>query len=202
MATFSQLLSRFKAEQSLGQRLSQADLGIAVEEEKQDINKARADYQLQVEKAEREMAKKARKRGRGKLVSQIVGTAVGLGTGNPMLGAKIAAGGTLATGPAVGSYDDFVSSNLQGGRFFKQGRADFEADINATNQFISDASEGQTLLDLTDALSAGFSAYSMGQAFGDEALEFLRSSDRPFFSDLYNTRQIASGDISSLIPDV
>ena len=53
MATFSQLLNRFKAEQSLAQRLSQSDLGIAVEEERQDIKKARSDYQAQVEKAER-----------------------------------------------------------------------------------------------------------------------------------------------------
>ena len=173
MATFSQLLSRFKAEQNLAQRLSQTDLGIAVEEERQDIKKARSDYQAQVEKAEREMAKKSRRRGLGRLASQVIGTAVGLGTGNPMLGAKIAAGGTLATGLAIKPYDDYVESNLEGGRFFKQGRADFEADINATNQFISDASEGQTLLDLTDALSAGLSAYTMGQAFGEEATEFL-----------------------------
>ena len=41
---------------------------------------------------------------------------------------------------------------------------------------------------------AGFSAYTMGQAFGDEALEFLRT-DRPF-SKIYNTRQIAGGDFS------
>ena len=173
MATFSQLLNRFKAEQSLADRLSQADLGIAVTEEKQDIEKARAAYQLEVEKAEREMAKKSRKRGVGRLASQIIGTAVGLGTGNPMLGAKIAAGGTLATGLAVKPYDDYVESTLKEGRFFKQGRADFTADINATNNFISDAKEGQTLLDLTDALQAGFSAYTMGQAFGTEAQEFL-----------------------------
>ena len=175
MATFSQLLNRFKAEQNLAQRLSQADLGIAVEEERQDIKKARSDYQAQVEKAEREMAKKERRRGLGRLASQVIGTAVGLGTGNPLLGAKIAAGGTLATGLAVKPYDDYVESNLEGGRFFKQGRADFEADINATNQFISDASEGQTLLDLTNAFQAGFSAYSLGQAFGEGAQEFLLS---------------------------
>ena len=107
MATFSQLLNRFKAEQSLAQRLSQSDVGIAVEEERQDIKKARSDYQAQVEKAEREMAKKERKRGLGRLASQVVGTAVGLGTGNPLLGAKIAAGGTIATGLAVKPYDDF-----------------------------------------------------------------------------------------------
>ena len=173
MATFSQLLNRFKAEQNLAQRLSQTDLGIAVEEERQDVKKARSDYQAQVEKAEREMAKKERKRGLGRLASQVIGTAVGLGTGNPLLGAKIAAGGTLATGLAVKPYDDYVESNLEGGRFFKQGRVDFEADINATNQFISDASEGQTLLDLTNAFQAGFSAYSLGQAFGTQAQDFF-----------------------------
>ena len=189
MATFSQLLNRFKAEQNLAQRLSQADLGIAIEEERQDIKKARSDYQAQVEKAEREMAKKARKRGAGRLLSQIVGTAVGLGTGNPMLGAKIAAGGTLATGLAIKPYDDYVESNLEGGRIFKHGRADFEADINATNQFISDASEGQTLLDLTDALSAGLSAYTMGQAFGDAE----------FFQNFRQAREVSGGDFSSLL---
>ena len=189
MATFSQLLNRFKAEQNLAQRLSQADLGIAIEEERQDIKKARSDYQAQVEKAEREMAKKSRRRGLGRLASQVIGTAVGLGTGNPMLGAKIAAGGTLATGLAIKPYDDYVESNLEGGRFFKQGRADFEADINATNQFISDASEGQTLLDLTDALSAGLSAYTMGQAFGDAE----------FFQNFRQAREVSGGDFSSLL---
>ena len=189
MATFSQLLNRFKAEQNLAQRLSQADLGIAIEEERQDIKKARSDYQAQVEKAEREMAKKERKRGLGRLASQVIGTAVGLGTGNPMLGAQIAAGGTLATGLAIKPYDDYVESNLEGGRFFKQGRADFEADINATNQFISDASEGQTLLDLTDALSAGLSAYTMGQAFGDAE----------FFQNFRQAREVSGGDFSSLL---
>ena len=189
MATFSQLLNRFKAEQNLAQRLSQADLGIAIEEERQDIKKARSDYQAQVEKAEREMAKKERRRGLGRLASQVIGTAVGLGTGNPMLGAKIAAGGTLATGLAIKPYDDYVESNLEGGRFFKQGRADFEADINATNQFISDASEGQTLLDLTDALSAGLSAYTMGQAFGDAE----------FFQNFRQAREVSGGDFSSLL---
>jgi hypothetical protein len=168
MATFGQLLSRQRGKQALQATLGRTKLQSDVQTEQKQLEAARREYQAEVEKAEREMKKRAKKRGRRRLFGQIVGTGVGLVTGNPLLGAGITGGVSGLGAGLVPEYEKTIGDLAPGGKFFSGARADFDADIASTNQFIKDAAEGQNLLDLTNALTDAYSSYQMTKTFGKD----------------------------------
>lgn len=168
MATFGQLLSRQRGKQALQATLGRTKLQSDVQTEQKQLEAARREYQAEVEKAEREMKKRAKKRGRRRLFGQIVGTGVGLVTGNPLLGAGVTGGVSGLGAGLVPEYEKTIGDLAPGGKFFSEARADFDADIASTNQFIKDAAEGQNLLDLTNALTDAYSSYQMTKTFGKD----------------------------------
>lgn len=168
MATFGQLLARQRGKQALQATLGRTKLQTDVQKEQKELEAARRDYQAEVEKAEREMKKRAKKRGRRRLLGQVVGTGVGLVTGQPLLGAAVT-GGVSGVGAAlVPEYETYIGDLAPGGKFFSEARADFDADIASTNQFIKDAAEGQNLLDLTNALQDAYTSFTMTKTFGKD----------------------------------
>ena len=168
MATFGQLLARQRGKQALQATLGRTKLQTDVQTEQKQLEAARREYQAEVEKAEREMKKRAKKRGRRRLLGQVVGTGVGLVTGNPLLGAGIAGGVSGLGAGLVPEYEKTIGNLAPGGKFFSEARADFDADIASTNQFIKDAAEGQNLLDLTNALGDAYSSFQMTKTFGKD----------------------------------
>ena len=174
MATFAQLLARQRGQQALQTTLSRANLQSEAADERKNIEDARREYEIEVEKAEREMKKRAKKRSRRRLAAQVLGTGVGLVTGNPLLGASITGAGSAVGAGLVKEYDDFIEAEAGPGRFFSGARADFEADVNASNAFIQEAAKGQNLLDLTNALQDAYTSFTMTKTFGKDFDEFFR----------------------------
>jgi len=172
MASFAQLIGRLQAEQKLQSNINRSSLGIDVEEEKIDLEEARSDYRDQVEEAQRKMAKNARKRSRRGLLGSVLGAALSFPLG--------AVGGALVGGLAsslsrsrVKPYTQAISSNLPGGKFHAQARKDFSRDIASTNKFISDAAEGQSLLNMTNALNDAYNVYGFQNAYGEDVRDFF-----------------------------
>jgi len=173
MATFGQLLARQRGKQALQATLGRTQLQTDVQTEQKQLEAGRREYQAEVEKAEREMKKRAKKRGRRRLLGQAIGTGVGLVTGQPLLGAAVT-GGVSGVGAAlVPEYETTIKNLVPQGKFFSEARADFDADISSTNQFIKDAAEGQNLLDLTNALGDAYSSFKMTKAFGKDFDKFI-----------------------------
>jgi hypothetical protein len=168
MATFGQLLARQRGKQALQSTLGRTKLQSDVQEEQKQLDAARREYQNEVEKAEREMKKRAKKRSRRRLIGQVVGTGVGLVTGNPLLGAGVTGGVSGLGAGLVPEYEKTIEDLAPGGKFFSEARKDFDADIASTNQFIKDAAEGQNLLDLTNALTDSYTSYNITKSFGKD----------------------------------
>jgi len=180
MATFAQLLARQRGKQALQTTLSRANLQSEAADERKNIEDARRDYEIEVEKAEREMKKRAKKRSRRRLAAQVLGTGVGLVTGQPLLGAAITGAGSAVGAGLVKEYDDFIEAEAGPGRFYSSARADFDADVASTNAFISDAAEGQNLLDLTNALTDAYTSFSMTKSFGKEFDKMFKKGAQRF----------------------
>ena len=174
MATFAQLLARQKGKQALQTTLSRGMLQSDAADERKKLEDARRDYEIEVEKAASEMKKRAKRRSRRRLASQVIGTGVGLVTGNPLLGAGITGAGSAIGASLVPEYDTFIEATAGEGRFFSSARADFEADIASTNAFISEASEGQNLLDLTNALQDAYTSFTATKTFGKDFDKILK----------------------------
>lgn len=173
MATFGQLLARQRGKQALQATLGRVELQSDVQKEQKELDAARREYQAEVEKAEREMKKRAKKRSRRRLLGQVVGTGVGLATGNPLLGAGITGGVSYAGASLVPEYETYIGDLAPGGKFFSEARADFDADIASTNQFIKDAAKGQNLLDLTSALQDAYTSFTISKTFGKDFDKFI-----------------------------
>lgn len=186
MATFGQMLGRFQAQQKLAQRLSKAELGIAGEEEKQDIKTAKREYQAAVEKAEQEMKDKSEKRG----IRRLVGKGLSIGASfipgvGPLASAAISAGLDFAAGESVSPYKKYIKGTLGDGLFFSGAREDYEDDLDATNAFIRSAAGSQRMANFVSAIGAGIGAYSSYDAIQD------------FFDDIPGTTfldKISGGD--------
>ena len=161
MATFGQMLGRFQAQQRLAEKLSKAELGIAGEEEKQDIKQAKSQYQKDVEAAEEKMKEKSEKRGLRRLIGK--GLSIGAtfipGVG-PLASAAISAGLDYAASSSVSPYSKYIKGTLSDGLFYKQSREDYFDDIDATNRFIKLASKSQRMANFVSALGTGIGAYT------------------------------------------
>jgi len=202
MASFAQLIGRLKSEQRLQSNLNRSGLGMDVEEEKIDLEEARSQYRDDVESAQRAMARKERKRSKRGLLGTALGTALGF-TGLGALGGALVGGLASSLGrSSVEPYSATISSNLPGGKFHAQARKDFSRDIASTNAFISDASDGQSLLNMTNALSDAYSIWGMHNAFGDDIKGFgeNRKEKRMFGGAVSSsTRNLGYTDTDSLI---
>jgi GH24 family phage-related lysozyme (muramidase) len=169
MASFYSMLSRLQGEQKLQGDLNKSLLGIDVAQESQDINEARSQYRTDVEEAEREMARRARKRSKWGTLATIGSAALDFalpGVGK-WASAAIAGVSSGLARDSVKPYSDTISTQLPGGKFHEQARLDLSADIQSTNDFISDAKEGQGLLNWTSALSDAYTTYQIGGAIED-----------------------------------
>lgn len=173
MASFSQLIGRLKAEQQLKSNINQSSLGIDVEEEKIDLEEARSDYRDQVEEAQRGMARNQRKRSRRGLLGSVLGTALSFTPLGAVGGALVGGLASSLSRSRVKPYTQAISSNLPGGKFHAQARKDFSRDIASTNKFISDAAEGQSLLNMTNALNDAYNVYGFQNAYGEDARDFF-----------------------------
>lgn len=203
MATFGQMLARFKASQDLAQRLDRASLGIAGEEEKQELEAARSEYETQVEEAERQMRKNAKKRALRRLGGQILGTAVGVATGQPKLvTAAMSAAGSYAGGASVPAYDKYIDTTVGRGLFFSQAKKDLTADIAATNAFIEDAGDALTTANYITALTSATQTYMGYDTLLDLKSEFKDlmkglGGDSTLLEGIDTGTSINSGDIMS-----
>ena len=180
MATFGQMLARFQASQKLSQQLGKADLGIAAQEEKQDLESARSDYETAVEEAERQMAKNSRKRGLRKLGGQVLGAGITIatgGAGGALASAALQGGLSYAGASSVKAYDKHIENSLGRGLFYKQARTDLDRDIASTNAFISDAADAMKTANIIGAASSavtGYGGYDDVMEFGGELTDLMK----------------------------
>ena len=172
MSTFYSMISRLENQGRLGYALDKAMLGMDIEEEKQEIEEARSLYELDVDRAERLMEEKSRARSGWGLAGTIIGGAASLI--NPALG-PVASGLIGGVASALGResvtpYTTQIQNRLPGGKFHMQARTDYNRDIMSTNEFIMDAAEGQTLLNLTSAFQDALNVGRFSMAYGDDNL--------------------------------
>ena len=203
MATFGQMLARFKASQKLAEKLDKASLGMAASEEKRELESARSDYETAVEEAERQMKKKARKRSVRSFLGGTALTALGVATGQPkLLTTAMGAVGNYAGASSVPSYNKYIESNLGRGLFYNQAKIDLNRDIAATNQFIQDAGDSQSLANTINAVSFGAQAY-----MGYDTLLGLKSDfkdlmrglggNSPLYDGIDTETPVDTGDVMS-----
>jgi hypothetical protein len=159
--TFAQLIARFEASQNLNQQLSKSDLGIAGEEEIQDIEEARSEYESQVEAAEAQMRRNQKKRDKRRILAKVatVGSSFIPGVGK-LASAAIGAGLDYAATSSVKPYDKYMENTLGEGMFYNQMRVDQQKDYDATNSFIQEAADSRNLANLIGAVSSGITQYS------------------------------------------
>ena len=172
MASFSQLIGRLRAEQEFMNKSNMLDMGMEVQEERQDVEEARSKYQSDVQAAQREMQRRANKRSSRGLFGTLLGAGLSLMGVPPSIGAAIGTGASLLGRSSVKPYRANISSSLPGGRFLQQSRRDLSRDIESTNLFIQDAADQQSLLNMTSALADAYTIYNMNRMFtglkGDE----------------------------------
>ena len=165
MASFSQLIGRLRAEQDFMNKSNMLNLGMEVQEERQDVAEARSKYQSDVQAAQREMQRRANQRsGRG-LFGTLIGAGLSLAGVPASVGTAIGTGVSLLGRSSVDPYRANISSSLPGGRFLKQSRKDLSRDIESTNLFIQDAADQQNLLNMTSALADAYTIYNMNRMF-------------------------------------
>ena len=202
MATFGQMLARYQGAQRLAQQQSKAQLGIAGEEEKQDILKARSDYPTALEKEEARLKKNAEKRSLRRLVAKglTVGTSFIPGVG-PYVSAAIGAGLDYIASESVGNYKGFIKGTLADGLFNRQAREDYDADIASTNRVFKQAYDSQKTANFVSALTAGIgqdTQYDTIKNFGQE----IKTLAGNRFADVDDKTILEEMDYSSLInPD-
>ena len=177
MANFYSMISRLENQGRLGYALDRDMLGRDVEEEKQQIEEARSQYELDVERADRLMKEKADARSGWGLAGTVF--AGGVSLLNPGLApwaTGLIGGAASALGrSSVKPYTEQIQNKLPGGKFHMQARTDHARDIVSTNEFIMQAAEGQNLLNLTNALNDAINVGRFTNAFGDDSLWSSRS---------------------------
>lgn len=184
--TFAQLIARFEASQNLNQQLSKSDLGIAGEEEIQDIQEARSEYETQVEAAEAQMRKNQKKRDKLRLGAKILtaGSSFIPGVGK-LASAAIGAGLDYAATSSVKPYDEYLENTLGEGMFYNQMRVDQQKDYDATNSFIQEAADSRNLANLIGAVSSGITQYGQFDTIKKFGLEA-----RDSFIDFKSSRML------------
>ena len=165
MASFSQLIGRLRAEQDFMNKSNMLNLGMEVQEERQDVAEARSKYQSDVQAAQREMQRRANKRSSRGLFGTLLGAGLSLMGVPPSIGTAIGTGASLLGRSSVDPYRANISSSLPGGRFLQQSRRDLSRDIESTNLFIQDAADQQSLLNMTSALADAYTIYNMNRMF-------------------------------------
>tara|TARA_R100000234_G_C4967061_1_gene164439 strand:+ start:192 stop:929 length:738 start_codon:yes stop_codon:yes gene_type:complete len=163
MSSFYTMANRLSNEQKVEGAELKARLGIDITQELQNITAAQRTYQEQVEEAERQMAENERRRGRRGLFGTLLGAALSFTPLGAVGGAVI---GGLASGLGRGSvspYSGTIMNTLPGGKFHSESRKDLSSAIDATNSWISDAAEGQSLLNWTNALGDATTVYQFGK---------------------------------------
>tara|TARA_R100000742_G_C4278380_1_gene101108 strand:+ start:1242 stop:1940 length:699 start_codon:yes stop_codon:yes gene_type:complete len=214
MATFGQMLARYQASQRLGQQLSKSELGIAGEEEKQDIRRARSDYQTQLEQEQARLRKDAKKRGIRKLAAKglTIGASLIPGVGK-LASAAIGAGLDYAASESVGNYKGFIKGTLGEGIFERGAREDYDADLTETNRFFQEAYDSQKTANLVSALTSGmgqFGQYDTIKGIVDEVpgtrlIDKLSGGDKfvmpesPDLKDFLSDFELSFSDESSLL---
>jgi|11BtaG_2_1085332.scaffolds.fasta_scaffold00554_2 hypothetical protein len=208
MATFGQMLARYQGAQRLSQQQSKAQLGIAGEEEKQDIKRARSDYQTAVEKEEKRLRDDTRKRSRRKLIGKAItiGTSFIPGVGK-FASAAIGAGLDYAASESVGNYKGFIKGTLGAGLFNKGAREDYEADIASTNSFFQEAYDSQKTANFISALTAGIGQYGQYDAIkgfvddipGTRLIDKLSGGDKFVMPESPDLKDLLNLDESSLL---
>lgn len=208
MATFGQMLARYQGAQRLGQQLSKAQLGIAGEEEKQDILKARSDYQTAVEKEEARLRKDAKKRSLRKLAAKglTVGTSFIPGVGK-LASAAIGTALDYVASESVGNYKGFIKGTLGDGLFNRQAREDYDADLASTNRFFQEAYDSQKTANFVSALTAGIGQYGQYDAIkgfvdeipGTRLIDKLSGGDKFVMPESPDLKDLLNLDESSLL---
>jgi hypothetical protein len=164
MASFSQLIGRLRAEQRLQGRLDLLDLGVDVEEEKQEVETARAQYRRDLAKVQAEMQRRAEKRARRGSFGRLLGTAIGFI--NPIAGAVV---GGVASGlgrSSVSPYRGSISTSLPGGKFLRNQRNNLSLDIDLSNTFIRDAARSTKQAFALNVIGDALGAYQLSTALG------------------------------------
>jgi hypothetical protein len=170
MASFSQLIGRLRAEQRPRERLNLADLGVDVEEEKQEVEAARAQYRRDLAKAQAEMQRRAEKRARrgsfGRLLGTFASFIPGLNIAAPLVGAAV---GGIASGigrSSVSPYKGTISTSLPGGKFLRNQRNNLALDIDLSNTFIRDAARSTKQAFALNVIGDALGAYQLSTALG------------------------------------
>jgi len=167
MASFSQLISQLESEQNLESSLDRASLGTDVEQESQDLEAARSDYYDKVEQAEREIARKQRKRSKRGLLGTLLGTALSFTGLGPLGGALIGGAASGLGRRSVEPYAESIKSSLPGGKFHGQARIDHGKNIASTNQFFEDSRKGQGFADWANAFGDAVNIFGTSNMLGD-----------------------------------
>ena len=177
MASFAELIGRLEGEQRLQKNLNFASLGMDVEEERQELEEGRSDYFDQVEQAELEMARRARKRSKRGLFGTLLGGIASFALG-PVGGAIVGGLASKAGRDSVKPYGANITMNIDtSDNKFNQGAIrDFTKDIASSNAFIREAQKGQSLLNLTSAFQNAYNVYSFQDTFGDDIRQFAGST--------------------------
>ena len=169
MASFSQLIGRLRAEQKTRERLNLANLGVDVEEEKQEVEAARAQYRRDLAKAQAEMQRRAEKRARRGSFGRLLGTAASFIPGvGPIVGALI---GGVASGlgrSSVSPYSGTISTSLQGGKFLRNQRNNLALDIDLSNIFIRDAVRSTNQAFALNVIGDALGTYQLATSLGAE----------------------------------
>ena len=175
MASFAELIGRLEGEQRLQKNLNFASLGMDVEEERQELEEGRSDYFDQVEKAEIEMAKRARKRAKRGLFGTLLGAVASFTPLGAVGGAIVGGLASKAGRDSVKPYGANITMNIDtSDNKFNQGAIrDFTKDIASSNAFIREAQKGQSLLNLTSAFQDAYNVYSFQDTFGDDIRQFV-----------------------------
>lgn len=175
MASFAELIGRLEGEQRLQKNLNFASLGMDVEEERQELEEGRSDYFDQVEKAELEMARRARKRAKKGLFGTLLGAVASFTPLGAVGGAIVGGIASKAMRDRVKPYGANITMNIDtSDNKFNQGAIrDFTKDIASSNAFIREAQKGQSLLNLTSAFQDAYNVYSFQDTFGDDIRQFV-----------------------------
>ena len=166
--SFNQLISGLQGRQRFQSGQTNTGAGMAIEGERRDLLSAQSDYFTDVEETNREITQKAQRRGRWGAFGTLLGSAVSFTPLGALGGALIGGLASSLGRNSVKPYSGTISSSLPGGKFYSQARKDFSRDIASTNQFISDANEGQGLLNMTNALNDALNVYGIQDKFGDD----------------------------------
>ena len=175
MASFAELIGRLEGEQRLQKNLNFASLGMDVEEERQELEEGRSDYFDQVEQAELEMARRARKRAKRGLFGTLLGAVASFTPLGRVGGAIVGGLASKAMRDTVKPYGANITMNIDtSDNKFNQGAIrDFTKDIASSNAFIREAQKGQSLLNSVSAFQDAYNVFSFQDTFGDDIRQFV-----------------------------